>query len=420
MISAPDSDEDHFSDASEGHSNLQTRSPQSGRASPIPVTRVERIDDSAHHGEIPGTIAYEKRIQDAVPDEIEVLSSDISEGQSNRQAELPQSGRASPIPITRVERVDDSAQYGEMPGTDAFQKRTQDAVPDEIEVVPSNASEGQSNLQTELPQSGRTSPIPLTRVERVDNNALHGEIPGTDAYEKRIQDAVPDEIEVVPDNTKSRNPSPAGSQDRPLTPGGSEIPRTVVEKIDPEAPSHGEVPGTEAYDKRRADAVPDIVARVSPDEKTRDLTEATKEESDTLNAGHQPIPETRVSRVDTIPAEDQSQTQTKAHQRSPSDALPDTVETITDDAPSTAMGAEDDFIDPGTDDEFGDDFDEFVDDQGGMDDNDDFGGFDDFDDDFQEPEVPGHLTDAGNAFPQQPPASISVVRDAKYSINADS
>jgi hypothetical protein len=35
----------------------------------------------------------------------------------------------------------------------------------------------------------------------------------------------------------------------------------IVEKIDPDEPSYGDVPGTEAYEKRRADAVPDAVIR---------------------------------------------------------------------------------------------------------------------------------------------------------------
>lgn len=36
------------------------------------------------------------------------------------------------------------------------------------------------------------------------------------------------------------------------------IPKMVVEKVD-EEPSHGEVPGTAAYDMRQADAQPDVV-----------------------------------------------------------------------------------------------------------------------------------------------------------------
>lgn len=36
------------------------------------------------------------------------------------------------------------------------------------------------------------------------------------------------------------------------------VPKMVVEKVD-EEPSHGEVPGTAAYEMRQADAQPDVV-----------------------------------------------------------------------------------------------------------------------------------------------------------------
>lgn len=272
----------------------------------------------------------------------------------------------------------------------------------------SDASEGHSNLQTKSPQSGRTSPVPRTRVERVDDSAQYGEVPGTEAYEIRTQDAVPDEIEVVPEGSHSRDPSPAGSQKRPLTPGGSPIPRTVVEKIDPESPSYGDIPGTEAYEKRQADAVPDVVTKASSDLDSILPPPAADWESPdfiTSNASNQSIPETRLSRVDTIPAEDDLPSRPRAHSRSPSDAMPDTVESITDN-PSPSLAEDEDAFDGANDeDNFGDDFDEFVEEQGDMGD-DDFG---DFDDGFQEPEVVEDAATAGSTIPQQPPASISVV-----------
>lgn len=57
-------------------------------------------------------------------------------------------------------------------------------------------------------------------------------------------------------------PLPAGSIKD--TPGGLPIPKTVVEKVEPDHPSHGEVPGTEAYEIRTQDATPDEV-RTAPD-----------------------------------------------------------------------------------------------------------------------------------------------------------
>ena len=113
--------------------------------------------------------------------------------------------------------------------------------------------------------------IPTTRVERVDGEAAHGEVPGTSAYEKRTQDAVPDEVEIVPDSEPTRagstSRSRAASQlksppSRSETPGGSPVPKTVVERVDLE-PAHGEVDGTAAKEMRLADAVPDEV-RVAP------------------------------------------------------------------------------------------------------------------------------------------------------------
>ncbi|PSK53795.1 Peptidyl-prolyl cis-trans isomerase-like 4 [Elsinoe australis] len=120
----------------------------------------------------------------------------------------------------------------------------------------SDASEGQGGRS----RSGTaSSPIPVTRVERVDDEPRHGEVPGTSAYNMRTQDAVPDEVEIVPDGMRSRSASRLSESDRPITPGGTMIPKTIVEKVEPENPSYGEVPGTEAWEKRKADAEPDEV-----------------------------------------------------------------------------------------------------------------------------------------------------------------
>ncbi|KAJ5669365.1 hypothetical protein N7462_010435 [Penicillium macrosclerotiorum] len=278
----------------------------------------------------------------------------------------------------------------------------------------SDASEGRAHRQTS-PRSVRTaSPVPRTRVERVDNDPQHGEVPGTVAYQQRKQDAVPDEIALVPEGSRSRDSSPAGSQDRSSTPGGSPIPRTQVEKIDPASPSHGEVPGTEAFEKRQADAVPDIITKASDSDSPLPSPSADRASPDS-NLSNQSIPETRLSRVDTIPADEELPSRPCAHQRSPSDALPDSVESIRD-SPSVISASDtlqqpapqNDTFEGGDqaeqdDQGFGDDFDEFVEEQDDMGD-DDFG---DFDDGFQEPEV----TDPEpkrSITPQQPPSPVSV------------
>lgn len=122
----------------------------------------------------------------------------------------------------------------------------------------SDATEGRRDISS---RDGGTSPIPITRVERVDDQPSHGEVPGTDAYKMRMQDAVPDEVEIVPDGQRSRSASRVRAEDRPLTPGGTPIPKTVVEKVDPDQPSHGDVPGTVAHELRKADAEPDVILK---------------------------------------------------------------------------------------------------------------------------------------------------------------
>lgn len=103
----------------------------------------------------------------------------------------------------RVERVDDRPAHGEVPGTEAYNQRRLDFVPDEMEIVPdgqrsrsnTTRSRAASNLST---HSGTSSPVPRTVVERVDDKPAHGEVEGTAAKEMRMADAEPDEVKVVP------------------------------------------------------------------------------------------------------------------------------------------------------------------------------------------------------------------------------
>lgn len=187
----------------------------------------------------------------------------------------------------------------------------------------SDASEGHQRLNSQV-SSGRASPIPRTRVEKVDDSARYGEIPGTPEYEKRGQDAVPDEIEILSQGSRSRSHSIGVTRERPLTPGGTPIPRTVVEMIDPSEPSYGEIPGTRAYRQREEDAVPDAVLKTSSSLKSLPFVSSPDE------SGPAPaVPETLLSRVDSIPDTGVTSRPT-AHKRHPSDALPDAVERISD------------------------------------------------------------------------------------------
>ena len=166
-------------------------------------------------------------------------------------------------------------------------------------------------------RSGANSPIPTTRVERVDDAPSHGEVPGTAAYNVRSQDAVPDEVEIISDGAPSRPSSRLSDHERPLTPGGTPIPRTVVQKVDPESPSYGDIPGTAAHKKREADAVPDVVLRASESE--RPSSDAPDVNIDI------PIPITVVTKVDSEPSHGEI-SGTDAHKIRKQDAEPDVVE----------------------------------------------------------------------------------------------
>ncbi|KAF2622981.1 hypothetical protein BU25DRAFT_350991 [Macroventuria anomochaeta] len=217
----------------------------------------------------------------------------------------------------------------------------------------SDASEGRQS------RAEATSPIPITRVERVDDEPAHGEVPGTAAYKMRTQDAVPDEVEIVPDGQRSRSTSRVSASDRPLTPGGTPIPKTVVEKIDPDQPGHGDVPGTLAHQQRLADAAPDVIVK-APEPPKRDNLEG----SPTASIDRSPIDDDTDSADDTAPLE--------------ADDFPEDTQDQTNDASEGGEAEEDDG--------FGD-FDEFE--EGGEGDDDDFG---DFDDGFQQGEEQAETT----------------------------
>ncbi|KAI6772530.1 hypothetical protein HG530_003488 [Fusarium avenaceum] len=92
-----------------------------------------------------------------------------------------------------------------------------------------------------------SSPIPKTRVEKVDDEPSHGEVPGTEAYEMRGQDAMPDEIALAPEAT--------ASQDAPPKPE-LKPPTITVE----ESPGGRNRSYSIQYEQmRKADASPDIL-----------------------------------------------------------------------------------------------------------------------------------------------------------------
>ncbi|KAF4637707.1 hypothetical protein G7Y89_g372 [Cudoniella acicularis] len=178
-------------------------------------------------------------------------------------------------------------------------------------------SDAQSGLEN---NSGGTSPVPTTRVEKVDNEPSYGEVPGTAAYSMRENDAEPDVIAVVPEKGEPQ-PEPAA---RSSTPGGQPIPITVVEKIDPSTPSLGEVPGTPAHEKHAADALPDVVLKSGEQTPSRGL--GSRAES---TPGDRPIPTTKIEKVDDKPSYGEVPG-TDAFEMRKGDAQPDLVEEVGD------------------------------------------------------------------------------------------
>lgn len=110
----------------------------------------------------------------------------------------------------------------------------------------------------------------------------------------------------------------------PLSPGGTPVPLTVVEKVDPEDVSYGEKPGTPAFEKRRMDAVPDLVYKVG------DWDPESSENVPSRSLAESPVPETKLSRVDSLPERATSPSSFTAHKRRMSDAVPDKVEVVSD------------------------------------------------------------------------------------------
>jgi hypothetical protein len=186
ILTESDSD-DHFSDAQSGGDR------NSGNASPVPITRVEKVDDEPSYGEVPGTEAYHMRESDAEPDEIAIIG-----GGQRPEISSPTTPGGQPIPLMVVEKVDPSSpSYGEVPGTLAHEKHAADAVPDLV--VKSGQRSRSSSTRSRANSTPGDLPIPITRVERVDSEPRHGEVPGTEAYAMRRGDAQPDEVEEVGD-----------------------------------------------------------------------------------------------------------------------------------------------------------------------------------------------------------------------------
>ena len=130
--------------------------------------------------------------------------------------------------------------------------RAQDAIPDELEVIPEGGVKAATVDKQAQPTTSSTSSIPKTVVEMIDSTTpSHSDGYGTAVHSNRRADAVPNAV------THASHPEQGscGSSDE------IPIPKTVVTKVD-ETPSHGEVPGTEAHAIRKADVEPNTVEKI--------------------------------------------------------------------------------------------------------------------------------------------------------------
>ena len=81
----------------------------------------------------------------------------------------------------------------------------------------------------------------------------------------------------------------------------------VVEKIDPASPSHGDVPGTAAYEQRQADATPDVVLKAPEPGQLPPVFSFPREsgEEEDKTSPDIPIPNLNITRVDSEPAHEE-------------------------------------------------------------------------------------------------------------------
>ncbi|KAI3329357.1 hypothetical protein HD806DRAFT_482682 [Xylariaceae sp. AK1471] len=222
-------------------------------------------------------------------------------------------------------------------------ERTGTEDPGAHELESSDSDDHFSDAQS-APGTGAVSPIPRTRVEKVDDEPSYGEVPGTEAYDKRTKDASPDEIAIVQDEQ-----SPPTSTGQAVTPASTTIPKTVVDVTD-------DVPGSSTHhyneQSHQADATPDMVRKP-------DGTAEANPIPTSLDVNTQDTDDTAVNQALKSPS---------THGRRES-SVARSMRSLRDEETND------------NDDHFGDDFDEFEE----GDEDADFG---DFDDGFQQAEAP--------------------------------
>lgn len=92
-------------------------------------------------------------------------------------------------------------------------------------------------------------------MEKVDNEPSFGEVPGTEAYQKRASDAEPDEIAVAPESSSAVGEPEDRKQD-----SSSEKPQVPLTVVEETVDSAGSI--THSGTHHESDAVPDKVVKV--------------------------------------------------------------------------------------------------------------------------------------------------------------
>ncbi|KAH0613133.1 uncharacterized protein H6S33_009513 [Morchella sextelata] len=179
------SNDDHFSDAQEGReSEMSDSDTTPSPTMPIPPTDMSKLDEAL------GTEPFEDLSDDdtRVPDGAETPKkrrsmsitipgafggSDCDADDDNNVESTPETPRSG-VPVTVLERTDNTSSDGKVTVTETLKERLADLQPD-VDRSP--------------------SPIPTMIVQRIEEDKpYHGEVPGTEAYEKRAADAQPDII----------------------------------------------------------------------------------------------------------------------------------------------------------------------------------------------------------------------------------
>lgn len=245
------SNDDHFSDAREGRSDMDDHDYDATLfpTIPMPPTSVSKVDDTTRPDEMPDMEVCEKKSAD-ITDEAETpkkrrsmnitIPGPLDAGHDDDDVESTPETPKSSVPITMLEGVDDTPVHRGVPGIEPLERRLADT---QLDVV-----------RTPSPSpSPSPLPIPTMVVQRIEmDKPYHGEIPGTEAYEKRSADAQPDIIvrwNEEEDRITRRVQTQREKIERLVLGGGTAI-------VSPVSPTHGRARSVSPSIRRSKDSLP--------------------------------------------------------------------------------------------------------------------------------------------------------------------